>query len=81
MATIREQRRKVTDLLQESPSLKSSLDEILKKAWADGRDLAVRETLMELRTFPSEISYTWQEIENPDFFPGVMSDSDTDLLN
>lgn len=80
-ATIREQRRKIKDLLEENPSLKSCLDEVLKKAWFDGKDLAVRETLMELRTFPSDISYTWQQIESPEFLPGINSDSDRDLLN
>jgi hypothetical protein len=81
VATIREQRRKITDLIAENLSLKSCLDEVLKKAWLDGRDLAVRETLMELRTFPSEVSYTWQQIENPNFLPGTFSDSDRELLN
>ncbi|MGA9379705.1 MAG: DUF29 domain-containing protein [Phormidium sp.] len=80
-ATIREQRRKVTDLLLENPSLKSCLEEVLKKAWFDGRDLAVRETLMELRTFPEEVSYTWQQMESPDFLPGILNDSDRDLFN
>jgi len=42
--TIREQRRKITDLLQENPSLKSYLDEAIKKAYLDGVDLAVDET-------------------------------------
>jgi hypothetical protein len=81
VATIREQRRKIAKLLQKNPSLKPYLNEAIPEAYLDGVDLAVRETLMEYKTFPSEVPYTWQQIENPDFLPGFFSDSDEDLLN
>ncbi|MFB2836025.1 DUF29 domain-containing protein [Floridanema evergladense] len=81
VATIREQRRKIAKLLQKNPSLKPYLEEAIQESYPDGVDLAVRETLMEYRTFPSEVSYTWQQIESPDFLPGLLSNSDKDLLN
>jgi len=81
VATIREQRRKINKLLQKNPSLKSYLDEAIQEAYLDGIDLAVRETLMEYRTFPSAVPYTWQQIESPNFLPGFLSNSDEDLLN
>ncbi|MFB2894005.1 DUF29 domain-containing protein [Aerosakkonemataceae cyanobacterium BLCC-F50] len=80
VATIREQRRKIAKLLLKNPSLKPYLNEAIPEAYLDGVDLAVRETLMEYRTFPSEVTYTWQQIENPDFLPGFLSDSDEELL-
>jgi hypothetical protein len=78
--TIREQRRKITDLLQENPSLKPYLDEAIEKAYQDGVDLAVDETDIGIQVFPSEITYTWEQIENQNFLPGVLSEDDQDLL-
>lgn len=80
VATIREQRRKIAKLLQKNPSLKPYLNEAIPEAYLDGVDLAVRETLMEYKTFPLEVPYTWQQIENPDFLPGFLNDSDEELL-
>lgn len=81
VATIREQRRKIAKLLYKNPTLKPYLNEAISEAYLDGVDLAVRETLMEYKTFPSEVSYTWQQIENPNFLPGIQLDSDEDLLD
>ena len=44
LATIREQRAKVFDLLEESPSLKSHLDDIMPKAFRAGLNDALAET-------------------------------------
>ena len=78
--TIREQRRKITDLLQENPSLKSYLDEAIAKAYLDGVDLAVDETDIGIKAFPSQISYSWEQIENQEFLPGNKSENDRDWL-
>ncbi|MFB2875497.1 DUF29 domain-containing protein [Floridanema aerugineum] len=80
LRTIREQRRKITDLLQQNPSLKPYLDEAIKKAYLDGVDLAVEETDIGIQAFPAEISYTWEQIENQDFLPGLISENDQDWL-
>ncbi|XWK90552.1 MAG: DUF29 domain-containing protein [Phormidium sp.] len=81
VATIREQRYKVLKLLEENPSLKPYLPEAIAQAYQSALALAVRETEMPYRTFPSSNSYAWEQIENSDFLPGIQLDSDEDLLN
>ncbi|MBE9224598.1 DUF29 domain-containing protein [Phormidium sp. LEGE 05292] len=78
--TIREQRKKIKKLIKENPSLKPFLDEAIEEAYSDGVDLAVDETDMEIQVFPSQIPYSWELIDNPNFFPGRCIDSDRDLL-
>jgi NAD dependent epimerase/dehydratase family enzyme len=78
--TIREQRRKIKKLIQKNPSLKSFLDEAIEEAYVDGVELAVDETDIEIQNFPSQVPYTWEQIENQDFLPGFLTDSDKDLL-
>lgn len=56
VATIREQRRRIIDLLEESPSLQSYLEEALQVGYADGIDLAVQETNLPLRYIPNIFS-------------------------
>ncbi|MFB2839117.1 DUF29 domain-containing protein [Floridanema evergladense] len=79
--TIREQSRAIRRLLKESPSLKPYLPEAIADAYEDAVILAAKETGMKLRDFPTEVSYTWEQVENPDFLPGILLDSDADLLN
>jgi hypothetical protein len=55
LATSREQRRRIRDLLEESPSLKPYLPEVLEKAYQDGVDLAVRETSLNYKDFPKSV--------------------------
>ena len=68
-STIREQRRKIDRLLKRSPSLKSKWDQALEEAWEDGRELALRETGLAESTFPEQPTYTWEEIQNSEFWP------------
>ncbi|NEO32967.1 MAG: DUF29 domain-containing protein [Symploca sp. SIO3C6] len=70
LATIRVQRRDIIKLLRENPSLKPYLEEVLKEAYANGRDLASGETNLRLSTFPKECSYTLEAIINDHFYPG-----------
>ena len=79
--TIREQSRAIRRLLKESPSLKPYLPEAIADAYEDAVILAAKETGMKLRDFPTEVSYKWEQVENPDFLPGIVLDSDADLLN
>ncbi len=48
MATIRIQQRELQDLLGESPSLKTTLDRIWTKAYADADDVAAIETALPI---------------------------------
>ena len=69
LATIREQRREVETLLQENPSLKPYLGEVIQKAYASGLDLAVRETNLPYATFPEICPYTLEQALDDEFFP------------
>jgi len=68
--TLREQRRRILEHLQENPSLKPYLPEALQKAYKDGLDLAVRETPLTDRDFPRECPYTTEQVIDGNFFPG-----------
>ena len=71
VATIREQRRRILDLLEESPSLKPYLREALEKAYQDALDLAVRETSLDYERFPDKCTYDiQQQVLNYSFLPG-----------
>jgi hypothetical protein len=76
LATIREQRRRIVDLLEESPSLKPYLPEVLEKAYQDGVDLAVRETSLNYKDFPQECLYSLEQVLDSSFFPGQKLESD-----
>jgi len=75
-ATIREQRRRVIEKLEESPSLKPYLPEATQKAYRDGLDLAVRETSLSYKVFPAECAYNLEQILDADFFPGLESEQE-----
>ncbi|MBD1926393.1 DUF29 domain-containing protein [Trichocoleus sp. FACHB-90] len=76
-ATIREQRRRIADFLEESPSLKPYLPEALKKPYQDGVDLAVRETSLNYKDFPEECLYSLEQVLDSSFFPGEKIESDS----
>ncbi len=73
-ATIREQRRKLTKLLQESPSLKPYLSEALAEAYQDAINLAIKDTNLPDGTFPTSCPYTLEQIFNADFLPKEISE-------
>jgi hypothetical protein len=50
--TIVEQGRRISDLFEESPSLRSQLPAVAMKAYDDARYEAARETGLDLETFP-----------------------------
>ncbi|MFM7364179.1 MAG: DUF29 domain-containing protein [Cuspidothrix sp.] len=66
-ATIREQRRRIKEHLEENPSLKSYLSEAMISAYQDGIDLAIQETNLPDRIFPGENPYSISQILDPDF--------------
>jgi hypothetical protein len=69
VATIREQRRRIIDLLAESPSLQSYLEEALQVGYADGIDLAVQETDLPYETFPTISPYTLDQALEAEYLP------------
>lgn len=70
LATIREQRRRLQDLLLENPSLQPYLVETLDRAYQDGVDLAVRETNLPYEVFPLTCTYMLEQVLNAQFLPG-----------
>lgn len=74
LATIRVQRRDISRLLKDNPSLKPYIDEALLEAYENGRDLAMGETNLPEETFPSNNPYTVASILENNFYPGEPSD-------
>ena len=74
LATIREQRRRLQDLLLENPSLQPYLIETLDRAYQDGVDLAVRETDLPYEVFPPSCIYMLEQVLNAQFLPGREGD-------
>ncbi|MBK1989779.1 DUF29 domain-containing protein [Sphaerospermopsis aphanizomenoides BCCUSP55] len=74
LATLRIQRLDTIELLEENPSLKSYLEEVVGKAYLKGVELAVRETDLPHRTFPSDCPYSLTEILDDGFYPGEASE-------
>jgi hypothetical protein len=68
-ATIREQRRQVTLLLQDNPSFKARIKEAMAGGYADGRKQAADETGLPLATFPETCAYTWEQLTDEDWLP------------
>ena len=67
--TIEEQRRRVNDLLEMSPSMKSSLARHYGSAYELARYRASREALIALERFPTEPPFTLEQARDPDFWP------------
>ncbi|MFB2898758.1 DUF29 domain-containing protein [Aerosakkonemataceae cyanobacterium BLCC-F50] len=73
LATIRVQRRDILRLMRDNSSLKPYLLEILPEVYENGKDLAVMETNLPYKTFPSVCGYVWEDILSDRFFPGEPS--------
>ncbi len=68
-ATINEQRRRIEQLLAESPSLRPQLPELIADAYPDSRDLVVRETPLDYDDLPLVCPYALDRILDNDFWP------------
>ncbi|WP_375468653.1 DUF29 domain-containing protein [uncultured Nostoc sp.] len=71
LGTIREQRVQIKLLLQDSPSLKPYLDEVLLTVYELGVALAIRETELGEQVFPEICPYTLDQTLNPEFLPNL----------
>ena len=74
--TIRIQRLDTSELLEENPSLKPYLQEILPKAYVKGIALASGETNLPVKTFPQNCPYLLEEILSDRFYPGEPTTDD-----
>lgn len=66
-ATIREQRREISQLLQENSSLKPYLIEAIALAHKSGLDLVVKETPLDYEDLPDDCPYSPEQLFDPDF--------------
>jgi hypothetical protein len=74
--TIREQRRELTFLIADNPSLKSYLDEAILRGYAQGFDLAVKETNLKRKDLPLECPYNIEQIFDVNFPDDIDRDFD-----
>ena len=74
LATIRIQRLDTMELLKDNPSLKPYLEEALEPAYQKAIALAVKETNLPNKTFPSQCPYILTDILDDSFYPGESSD-------
>ncbi|MFN6528844.1 DUF29 domain-containing protein [Nostoc sp. ChiSLP03a] len=70
--TIDEQRHKIADLLQESPSLKSYPEEVLAQCYYRGLKAASNETELPINTFPVKCPYSIVQILDSEFLPDII---------
>ncbi|MCZ8247954.1 DUF29 domain-containing protein [Microcystis sp. LE19-195.1E] len=66
---IRNFRLQIADLLEDSPSLKSYLREILAKCYLDARHLIIDETQLDASIFPVELLASLEEILDQNWLP------------
>jgi hypothetical protein len=75
-STIREQRRQIEELLDDSPSLRPMIEGMLGKSYADARANAADETGRALDAFPADCPYTAKTLLDLGFWPGPTEPSD-----
>jgi len=67
--TIKEQRRRIVKRLQQSPSLKSQLNEVITDAYELARGDAADETGLSESSFPIKCPWTYAQIVDMEFLP------------
>lgn len=74
LATIGIQRLDISELIADNPSLKPDLSEALETAYRKGLMLAMSETGLPQKTFPTDVAYPLEAILSEGFYPGAASD-------
>jgi hypothetical protein len=69
LLTIKCQRLKINDLLEESPSLKHQIESKFDRAYIEARLIASKETGIDIDDFPENDPFTLEECLNDEFFP------------
>lgn len=67
--SIREQRQRLSDHLDDNPSLRSNLDECMRKAYRLAALDAVRETGLPEEVFPTDCPWDFETVSDPAFWP------------
>ena len=68
-SSIREHRRRISKLLQQSPSLKPYLKQEDKDCYDHARRLASDETELPINNFPMSSPHTIEQILDPEYLP------------
>lgn len=71
-ATIRDQRRAILDLLDDSPSLRPYPATLVDSRYAGARERAALETAIAPDLFPAACPYSIEQILDPAFLPGTL---------
>jgi Domain of unknown function DUF29 len=67
--SIIEQRSEIADQLENIPSLKNNLNELVALAYPKAVKLSMKETKLPSSTFPHDCPYTIEQLLNDDFYP------------
>jgi hypothetical protein len=67
--TIKEQRLRVAELLNDSPSLNYELGQQLENAYEMALLIAAKETSLNVDAFPKNLSFSLEQSLNPEFLP------------
>ena len=67
--TIKEQRRRLNQLLTDSPSLRAVLNEQLAPTWQEAKEDASEETGLAISTFPEHCLWTTGKLLDGQWFP------------
>jgi hypothetical protein len=67
--TIKEQRRELSDHLDDNPSLKAKLAEAITSAYTRAQLAAARETGLAETTFPATCPWSYEQIGGDEFWP------------
>jgi hypothetical protein len=68
-STILEQRRRTTEVLEDNPSLRSQVPDLLKRAYPHARRRALEETGLYEHAVPQDCPYTWEQALDDTFWP------------
>lgn len=63
------QRKQISRLMRDNPSLKSILSQSLADAYEDAQVFIRKETPIDLKKMPVECPYTFEQIMNDEFYP------------
>lgn len=67
--TLAVQRSELVDLLEDSPSLRYELEQVIERAYERAKLIAEDETGLDAAIFPQECPYALEEIIDPQFLP------------
>jgi len=68
--TIKEQRERILDLLEDNPSLKSKIPHAVARGYRYALNAVEKETPIKRAALPSACPYTFEQIINDQFYPG-----------